>query len=328
MGKQGVTVSDIAKAAGVSPSTVSLFLNGNFSRMREDTRIRIEKAVEQTHYTVNPIAKSLITGKMDTIGLLWSNENENIYFEDLYFMQFAKVVKQKLKELGYRVLLLDPDELFGNIKMVDGVIVKATAETESMISRLCKEKVPTVTLGRNNVNYGAHIVRVDDKQAGRCGIEYLISKGYESILILTHESGVIPGFDDRLNGASEELRKNGRMTTVLNGNMTEEFGYDVVKKLFATQQLPQALFCFNDVTAIGALKACRELNISIPGQLALLGTDDTPTVSELLDLSTIKHPIEELGNTASELVVQAINDPNMQKLEKVFPIQLVHRKSS
>ncbi|WP_238354155.1 hypothetical protein [Paenibacillus sp. 23TSA30-6] len=85
-----------------------------------------------------------------------------MYFEDLYFLHFAKVLKQHLQTMGYKLILLDLDEIFMNIQMVDGIIVKATLETEKFMPRLMDLNVPVIMIGRHNLSYGAHIVRMND----------------------------------------------------------------------------------------------------------------------------------------------------------------------
>lgn len=330
MAKQRVTLVQVAKDAGVSPATVSHFMNGNFHRMRPETREKISDSITKLGYQANPVAKSLITGKMYTIGLVLSNSTYDGYFEDLYFLHFAKVLKQQLKTMGYKLILLDFDEIFMNIQMVDGIIVKATLETEKFMPRLMDLNVPVITIGRHNLSYGAHIVRVNDYQCGQTGVDHLMSRGYHKIIILTYPHGQVPGFDDRLNGASQAMQEKGNLTTVITGDMTESFGYDTVMQLHSNGQLPQALFCLNDISAIGVLKACKELNLSVPENLAVLGVDDMPTVSELLSLSTIRHPINELALNASELIIQSIETKGepVQPVDRMFPIELMARHTS
>ncbi|MFG1732982.1 Catabolite control protein A [Paenibacillus sp. GM2FR] len=330
MANKRVTLVQVAKDAGVSPATVSHFLNGNFQKMGSETKEKINLSITKLGYQVNPVAKSLITGRMHTIGLVLSDSTDDGYFEDLYFLHFAQVIKQQLKALGYKIILLDFEEIFMNIQMVDGIIVKATMDTEKFMPRLMNLNVPVITIGRHNLSYGAHMLRVDDYLSGQTGVNHLLSRGYQNLVILTYPHGHVPGFDDRLNGASEALQQNGKLTTVITGDMTETFGYDTVVNLAQNNQLPQALFCLNDISAIGALRACNDLNISIPDKLALLGVDDMPTVSELLGLSTIRHPINKLAEATAKLMIKSIESDGqrIEPVEEVFPTELMVRRTS
>ncbi|GJM68987.1 LacI family transcriptional regulator [Paenibacillus macerans] len=332
MAKKRVTLVQVAKDAGVSPATVSHFLNGNFQKMGAETKEKINLSINKLGYQVNPVAKSLITGRMHTIGLVLSDStyDGDGYFEDLYFLHFAKVIKQQLKALGYKIILLDFEEIFMNIQMVDGIIVKATLDTEKFMPKLMDLNVPVITVGRHNLSYGAHVLRVNDYQSGQTGVNHLLSRGYDKLVILTYPHGHVPGFDDRLNGASETLQQNGKLPTVITGDMTETFGYETVMNLTKSNQLPQALFCLNDISAIGALKACKDLGLSVPDELAVLGVDDMPTVSELLSLSTIRHPINELAEAASKLMIESIETDGQRPapVEKVFPTELMVRRTS
>ncbi|RCX23663.1 LacI family transcriptional regulator [Fontibacillus phaseoli] len=330
MANKRVTLVQVAKDAGVSPATVSHFLNGNFQKMGSGTKEKISLSITKLGYQVNPVAKSLITGRMHTIGLVLSDSTDDGYFEDLYFLHFAQVIKHQLKALGYKIILLDFEEIFMNIQMVDGIIVKATLDTEKFMPKLMNLNVPVITIGRHNLSYGAHMLRVDDYLSGQTGVNHLLSRGYQNLVILTYPHGHVPGFDDRLNGASEALQQNGKLTTVITGDMTETFGYDTVVNLVQNNQLPQALFCLNDISAIGALKACKDLNISIPDKLAVLGVDDMPTVSELLSLSTIRHPINQLAEAAAKLMIKSIESDGqrIEPVEEVFPTELMVRRTS
>ena len=332
MAKKRVTLVQVAKDAGVSPATVSHFLNGNFQKMGAETKEKINLSINKLGYQVNPVAKSLITGRMHTIGLVLSDStyDGDGYFEDLYFLHFAKVIKQQLKALGYKIILLDFEEIFMNIQMVDGIIVKATLDTEKFMPKLMDLNVPVITVGRHNLSYGAHVLRVNDYQSGQTGVNHLLSRGYDKLVILTYPHGHVPGFDDRLNGASETLQQNGKLPTVITGDMTESFGYETVMNLAKSNQLPQALFCLNDISAIGALKACKDLGLSVPEELAVLGVDDMPTVSELLSLSTIRHPINELAEAASKLMIESIESDGqrLEPVEEVFPTELMVRRTS
>jgi LacI family transcriptional regulator len=274
--------------------------------MGGETKEKISLSIKKLGYQVNPVAKSLNTGRMHTIGLVLSDSiyDGDGYFEDLYFLHFAKVIKQQLKALGYKIILLDFEEIFMNIQMVDGIIVKATLETEKFISRLMDLNVPVITQDTTTYPTARMCCASTTIKSGQIGVNHLLSRGYDKLVILTYPHGHVPGFDDRLNGASESLQQNGKLPTVITGDMTEAFGYDTVMKLAKGNQLPQALFCLNDISAIGALKACKDLNLSVPDGLAVLGVDDMPTVSELLSLSTIRHPINELAEAASKLMDQ------------------------
>lgn len=112
------------------------------------------------------------------------------------------------------------------------------------------------------LNISSIMVEITDKNFFR---------GYTDIMILTYPSTVVPGFDDRLNGANERLWEEGIQTQFINGNMTEEFGYEIVQRLYKNKKLPRAFFCFNDLTAIGVIKGCNALDLKIPDDVAVLG---------------------------------------------------------
>lgn len=303
-----MTLTQIAKEVGVSPSIISHYMNGNFSKMSDKTKQKVEAKVKELGYQVNPVAKGLITGKMNTIALLWSFVNEDLYLEDLYYTHFAKVLKKKLKKQGYKLMLIDEDEFISTLPMIDGIILKATNKSERYMENICNKGINVVTIGRHNLAENAHVVRANDIFSGRQGIDFLLSRGYDDIMLLTYPKKEVAGFDDRLNGASQRLWEEGIPAKVINGNMTEEFGIETVKRLSTMNKLPKAFFCFNDLTAIGIIKGCKEMGLKIPEDIAVLGVDDTPVISELLGLSTLRHPIDELASIAASLVIEKNKD--------------------
>lgn len=110
--------------------------------------------------------------------------------------------------------------------------------------------------------------------------------------------------------------------------MSESFGEKVVARQHQSGTLPDALFCLNDITAIGALKAARDLNLAVPKRLSILGVDDTPSVSYCLGLSTIRHPIGDLAKAAAAAVLHGIEHPLENSPGSVLETQIVVRSTT
>ncbi|TCT33059.1 LacI family DNA-binding transcriptional regulator [Martelella mediterranea] len=319
------TLADVATLAGVSKSTVSLFMNGKLNRMGTKTQKRIEEALQQLGYTIDPLARSLSTGRTRTIALAWDASNYDYYFEDLYFMYFAKMVARAVKERDYTLMLLDPADLWQNQRLIDGVIVKATEAARTDLRRV-EANMAVVSIGKFSEQTAIPSVSVDDVQSGRLGFERLARK-CRSIKVLSFPPKQVIGFDERVEGARGKAAEMGIAFSVEYGRMDEKLGRTVVARDHAAGTLPDAYFCLNDVVALGILSESRTLGISVPGEVSILGVDDTPTVSHCLGLTTLKHPIENLAAAAVDLLISRIEQPQIAVEDVVLPVELVERQT-
>lgn len=169
-------------------------------------------------------------------------------------------------------------------------------------------------------------VSVDDVGSGRAGIEYLAIK-HREIYLLSFLPDRIVGFDERVEGAVRAAEKLGVSLTIEYGEMSQSFGEEVVQPRYRDGLLPHALFCLNDIAAVGALKAARDLGL-VPEQLSILGVDDTPSVSYCLGLSTIRHPIGDLAEAAVSAVLWGISHPFQEGQGAVLDTKIMVRSSA
>ncbi len=323
------TLADVAERAGVSTSTVSLFINGKLHRMGKETQTKIAHALDAVGYTMDPIARSLSTGKTMTIGLAWDASNYEYDFEDVYFMYFAKMVANALSLHDYSLTLVDLQDLKTKSRMMDGLIIKATSTTWEDVAELKRlsPALPIVSLGKFGGESHVPSVSVDDIGAGKAGIELLATK-HDRIHLLSFPAGCIVGFDERVEGAVAAADKLGVALSIEYGEMSEEFGEEVVARRHRVGTLPHALFCLNDITAVGALRAARDLGIAVPEQLSILGVDDTPSISYCLGLSTIRHPIGDLANAAVAAVLWGIEHPLQEGQGAVLGTKIMVRSTT
>jgi LacI family transcriptional regulator len=323
------TLADVAEHAGVSTSTVSLFINGKLHRMGKATQAKVAQALDAVGYTMDPIARSLSTGKTMTVGLAWDASNYDYYFEDVYFMYFAKMVANALSPHGYGLTLVDLQDLKIKSRTMDGLIVKATSTTWDDVTQLkqLSPALPVVSLGKFGGESHVPSVSVDDVGSGQAGIEYLASK-HRRIHLLSFPAGRIVGFDERVEGATRAAERLGIALTTEYGEMSQDFGEEVVQRRHRDGSLPHALFCLNDITAVGALKAARDLGLDVPSQLSILGVDDTPSVSYCLGLSTIRHPIGDLAQAATKAVLWGIEHPSQEGQGAVLETRVMVRSTT
>lgn len=264
-----------------------------------------------------------------TVGLAWDASNYDYYFEDVYFMYFAKMVANALSQHGYGLTLVDLQDLKIKSRTVDGLIVKATSTTWEDVTQLrqLSPVLPVVSLGKFGGESHVPSISVDDVGAGQAGIAYLASKHHQ-IHLLSFPTGRIVGFDERVEGAISAAEKLGVSLTIEYGEMSQSFGEEVVARRHRDGSLPHALFCLNDITAVGALKAARDLGLAVPEQLSILGVDDTPSVSYCLGLSTIRHPIGDLAKAAATAVLWGIEHPSQEGQGAVLDTKIMVRSTT
>lgn len=324
------TLKDVAKAANVALSTVSLALRNN-PRVKEATRRRVLEAARELQYRPNGIARDLKAQRTDTICLLLHDLGGPFYSE------LIRGVQDVATSHGYNTIA--SGSLGGRngaaIRMLserraDGVIVLAPDVDEDIIIQSAGEDLPVVVLDRElNADF-VYSVRVDNEQGGYQVTKHLIEMGHKRIVF-------VDGPPDTLD---VELRYRGYLKAMkefsapasnrfdYNGQFTEQGGYTVGKVIGAQSELPDAIFASNDEMALGILRAFEEKGIKVPEQVALAGFDNI-RIAEYVrpSLTTVQQPMYEMGAVAAQLLFQAMG--SSRSLDPVqLATNLVVRQSS
>ena len=306
------TIKDIAKAANVSYSTVSRAVN-NRPGVREETRRRVLDLAEALEYRPNGPARSLVSRKTYTIGLIIPD------ITNPFFPELARAIEERAQDSGYSLVLCNTGWDEGKerrfIEMmaerrVDGILIAPSAHAAEQLDReLERINLPMVYVGHAPAGTRRRYVVMDDTSGGRIATEHLLDQGVRTIGFIgaTDESVSIQA---RLSGFREACRSRGfpeeRQVVTL-----EEFrgssGYDVVERLLDWEKCPEALFCENDVLALGVLDAARTRGIRVPEELLVIGFDDIPFARlQAFGLSTIAQPKREMGRLAVEILLSAM----------------------
>lgn len=332
------TIRDIARAANVSVTTVSLVLRGKECRVSESTKFRIRKIADQMHYIPNQVAVSLVTKKTHTIGLIYSNMLNPFYAE------LAAGVERSAHLHNYSLLICNCDELVercvSNIELlesrcIDGFVMQPpeTINDRPELLRTLTEKlnqcsIPYVILDRAIHNVYHDYVAADHKLGGILAVEHLVKLGHKRIGCITGSMSDY-GSKRRLAGYKEVLAYNNISydpNLVYEGLYQAAAGYRGAKELF--KQDVTAIFAFSDQIAVGVQKAATENGISIPNDLSLVGYDDS-SIAHLcsVPLTTVHQPIELLGSRVCEILLDRINDPTKEHHDYFYPPVLIQRSS-
>jgi len=326
-----VTTHDVAARAGVSQPTVSLVLSRNpKARVAADTRKRVLKAAEELGYRPNVVARSLVRRRSYAIGLV---------VPDLANQFFAHVVSGAQRvavEEGYAVLLceqrgtgIDQHLEALRARQVDGIILDAAGA--SAIPEELLDGINVVLIDQPSERWPG--VVSDAEGAGRMAAEHLIGLGHRRIAFIGPSTDV-HSFRMRERGFTRAARAAGvPIDTDLfrRARATVAGGHAAMRALLALPTPPTAVFCANDLIALGAYKACAQAGVSIPGDISIVGCDDIEFAQLVTpELTTIAVPARELGARAARLLVRDLaGDPAPpSQHSRPLPVRLVTRGST
>jgi DNA-binding LacI/PurR family transcriptional regulator len=333
-----VSIADIARIAGVSHTTVSRALRGS-SLISSDTRERIQHLAEEMGYMPNAIAQSLQTRRTSTIGLVVTS------IADPFLSDVVRGVEEVAREAGFSVILSathnDPDQEIAIIgtfhrRRVDGMLVASSRITSEYGERLARIQVPTVLINSQaeSDNQLLHWVAVDDRAGAQRAVEYLIQLGHRAIGYLGVSSRPrsnrqrLLGYQQALAAAGITEREEWITVTQANEASPEE---DIAAGRASLPYLLDAgvtaIFCANDMIAVGVLTICQERGIAIPQRLSIVGFDDIRMASYVMPaLTTICQPKVEMGRLATQVLLDLLH--NLPGQNHLLQSTLIRRAST
>nr|PZN10300.1 MAG: LacI family transcriptional regulator [Caldicoprobacter oshimai] len=326
------TIKDVAKRAGVSPSTVSRALSGKVP-VDKETRERVMEAVRALNYKPNILAKGLKEGRTNTVGLIVPNICNPV------FPAVARGVEDVAREHGFTVILCNTDEDIEAEKdyveklqkrWVDGFIF-ATAREESQHIFELKEKGFPVVLVVRHMDQAVDAVVIDNYKSSFEAVKYLINTGHRRICIINGDTSLTL-YKERFEGYRHALQAAGlpiMPELVLDVAGRDDNGYGAVTAMLKKGILPDAVFATSDPRAIGAIRAIKDCGLSVPGDISVVGFDDLD-ISAFLDppLTTVSQPLYEMGARAARRLIDMINgEKSGQPKVELVEANLVIRKS-
>jgi LacI family fructose operon transcriptional repressor len=325
------SIKEVAEAAGVSTATVSRVFS-NKPYVRAEVRARVMAAVEQLAYRPNRAARTLRSQQSNTIGLIVSD------IRNPFFTAISRSVEDTAYEHGYSVLLCntdeDPDKEKLYLKLmqdenVAGIIFSPTKQAIASFADM-KLDFPTVLVDRALKNGDVDAVLLDNVTAARDLTTHLIEQGAQRIGIILGAVGTTG--EERRRGYEDALREHGialRAELIKDAPPKIESGRAATLALLALPRPPQAILATNNLLAAGALQAVRERGLRIPSDLALASFDDT-TWATLVEpaLTVMAQPTDDIGRTATDLLLQRMADPNRPPRKVILQGQLHIRGSS
>ena len=330
-----VTITDVARQAGVSMKTVSRVMNAE-PHVREQVREKVLRAARELRYRPKVSARSLAGARSYQLGFL-------LHQVSPYAMHAALGALRACRAAGYHLivetidlqaleLVSDMDALVNSLS-VDGMILLApVCDNAIVLDALEAAAIPAVRIAPATRRPQTAQIDVQDEAAARTITDHLLDLGHRRIAMVQGPAGHAAS-RSRLEGFRKALAARGleaQPELLPQGLFTFESGRDAAVGLLALRSPPTAVFAANDLTALGVMAKAQELGLSIPGDLSVAGFDDIASASMVWPgLTTMRQPMADMAAAAAETVITAAGkDPARQNVRPPFACELVVRGST
>lgn len=318
-----LTIKDIAKMAGVSPSTVSKVMN-NYGGIGEKTKKKVMDVIQETNYQPTFSAKALATKRSNLIGLIFAGK-VNVDFTNPFFNEVVTSFKKTIGQLGYDIIMFSNEQFLKDNGSylarcrhfhVDGCLIIAGEEIEEPIYELVEAGINCIGIDIELKGPRASFVMTDNINLSRKVVQHLYLNNVREIGYIggKQDSAIAiyreKGFQEVMNQLGLDINKEW----VEYGDFHEESGYIAMKKILEKPALPQAIFAASDLMAFGALRALKESGLKVPQDIRIVGIDDIDACRYSdPQLTTVKQDKDRLGKLAAYMLNDLINDSTLIK---------------
>ena len=330
-----MTIKDIARIAGVSTATVSRVINNNPAGVSRETRAHIQQIVQTYGYQPNNVARSMITKRSNTIGVVVPD------IVNQFYTLLLKGVEDMAASRGYSVVLCNSnnneDKELRNLSYlrdnyVAGIIYNNYRMSERTANLIRSSRVPLIFVDNWGDPIDGICVRINHQHGMAAMANYLLDMGHRAFAYLAGPEGVFSA-DMRRRGFLDALEERGipfaPRGVLQHCAYSEEAGYEAAKQLLDEKRSITCFVCANDLIAYGVIRLLNERGLRVPDDCSVTGFDDIP-FSRLLNpgLTTIYNPVQQLGRSAAQLLIDHIEGaPPPPQRELLFDTHLVRRAS-
>lgn len=335
-GARTVSIKDVAREAGVSIATVSNALNRP-ERLSATTMSRVAEAIDGLGYVRSESARQLRAGQSRILGLLVLD------MRNPFFVGLAHGAERTARRDGTGVMLCDSsqdpeaEELYLSLfaeQRVRGVLVTPTDASQDHLDPLRRNGIPYVYVDRVAEGEDACSVSVDDVTGGALAVGHLLEQGHERIGYVSGPM-TLAQCRDRRSGAWQACDEAGAdrdaIVPLEAARLDVEAGRDAGSRLLGLRRRPSAVFCANDLLALGVLQAMVAAGVRVPEDLAIVGYDDIDfAAAAAVPLTSVRQPAERMGEAATELLLAETREAGAEHAHRhvVFEPELVVRRSS
>jgi DNA-binding LacI/PurR family transcriptional regulator len=312
---------------------------GNGSpKVSADIRREVEAAIERLGYVPNRAARSLVTRRSGSFGLVITEPSARL-FSDPFFPRVLRGISAELTARDMQLVVLMPNSAnevsrtgdYLSAGHVDGAVLVSLHGEDPLPARLVAAGIPLVLVGRPLPGIDASYVDVDNRQGARSAVEHLVATGRRVVATITGPQDMPAGID-RLIGYRDAIGDAFRVTDAsleAIGDFTQESGAKAMTRLLAKRPELDAVFAASDLMAAGALSVLSAAGRRVPEDVALVGYDDSPVATSTHpQLSSVRQPIEEMGREVARLLVEAVEGTDPVQRRVILATKLVKRASS
>lgn len=319
-----MTIVDIANIAGVSKSTVSRVINKN-KLVKKETRDRVLKVIDELGYVPNNVARSLITKKTLSVGLIIPDIVNPFYSET------SKIIEETLRKLGYSLIICNTNNQ-SNLqnrymdillqRKVDGIIFGSVKTNDRKVIKFSEQGLPYITYHRHLTNNNSNFVISDDIEGIKVAVKHLVGLGHKDIAYISGPTSFSTGLN-RLKGFIESrklFKINNDRDFIQEGDFSEKKSWQATKRLLSLTNPPTAILAANDLMAISALDCILQHGLSVPKNISLIGYDNINLASHArIMLTTVSVTKKKMARLAAELLIKKIvereKDPSIVQME-------------
>ena len=331
------TLRDVAERAQVSMRTVSNVVSG-YTHVSERMRTKVLAVIEELDYRPNPVARTLRTGRTGMLALIVPE------IDVPYFSELARDVIEAAAEVGYRVMIdqtghdhdRERELLTGEDRtmLFDGLLFSPLVTKSELLAMHPTTKMPLILLGEHDFDGRYDHIAIDNEAAARDAVSHLIATGRSRIAAIGAqplEEYATPlqrsaGYEAALAEAGLEPRPE---YVIAAAHYSRPDGYQATRQLLAQDERPDAIFCFSDLLAIGAMRAVFDAGLSVPEDVAVIGIDDVEEGRFARpSLSTVSLDTRFIARESVRRILARIDDPALDAVEIVAPHTLIAREST
>jgi len=339
-----MNINDIAKKAAVSRTTISRVLN-NKSDVDEKTREKVLKIIEESGYVANSAARNLRSKSTQKIGLLLYAYVSGVHVSELhiaseYYFEIIRGITYEAEKASYNIILysslysegtLDNLDKICKSGEVDGLILVGTGKMKPVIERLKQNTIPFVVANRLISDPDVNYIGPNDEEGAYLAMKHLIDIGHKRIAYISRPSDEETN-NYRLNGYKRALKEANIPyddSLVVAASYEWGSGEKAMRSLLSYENRPSAVFAFNDLIAMEAVRVCGTMVVRIPDDVAIIGFDDihSAAVSQP-SLSTIRQPLFEIGAKAMEITLSLVKNELITPQQVIVPLTVIKREST
>lgn len=334
-----VNIKDVAKASGVSVSTVSRIIN-NSPLISEETRNRVLKVMKEMNYVPNIMARGLSNQQTFTVALL-VNIDDKKSFINPFFSEMMYGIETVVYNRGLCLIIANlntsqnKDDMLNRLiyeRRTQGVILPSSIMSPQLVKKLKKISFPFVTIGEpEGIKEPIDWVDINNFQGGQQAVDHLLAKGYKDIAFIGGSQDELFN-KNRLSGYKAALAGSGikcRQEYIREGGSTKNDGSEMMQKLLSLTRRPDAVICSDNVLCMGAMKAIKDSQLRIPEDIGVLSFDNFP-IAEFLEppVTTVDIDVFELGVQAANILFKLIDNPAARQQQSLISTCVITREST